>query len=287
MARPAEKARAMLNKWVALREKGNTPGGGGSDRRQPQRRPHLASDCEHLADAERFRGQIVREISLGIAQIQNPALPEHEIRDLNDAINRKLREKWHWNKRILELGGLDYNAIERQRQIEQQQPGGGGGDVWVGSGYRYFGVAKTLPGVAEYLAKEEERVTKQSLLSSQRERHKHLTPDYFGWRDEEDGVLLEVEALASWQQQQEQQQRQRNDNDGDDNDHSKRHAATKRPRQAIAADDENNEKAAGSSTTMLVGAAMEYLANIPANPDEMAHRRLQVKKALLLEQYGL
>ena len=60
------------------------------------RRPKLASECQHLADAEYYRGQILREITAGIAKIQNPALGEHTIRDLNDSINRSLREKYHW-----------------------------------------------------------------------------------------------------------------------------------------------------------------------------------------------
>ena len=181
MARPAEKARAMLNKWVAMREAGNANPAANRNRR----RPHLASECEHLADAERFRGQIVREIAAGIAKIQNPAMGEHEIRELNDEINHKLREKYHWNKRIYQLGGLDYNAIEKKRQIEE-------GDTQTG-GYRYFGAAKNLPGVQELLEKQKEKLQKKSRV----DLYKNITPDYYGWRDEEDGVLLEVEEKAS------------------------------------------------------------------------------------------
>jgi pre-mRNA-splicing factor ISY1 len=180
MARPAEKARAMLNKWVAMRD--------GEEKSKPsfKRRPHLASECEHLSDAERYRGQIVREITDKISKIQNPALPEHEIRDLNDAINKLQREKFHWNKRIYHLGGLDYNTIERQRRVEQ-------GDTQMHSLYRYYGVAKDLPGVKEHLEKEarcRNKVKRSDI-------HKALTPDYYGWRDEEDGILLELEVEAS------------------------------------------------------------------------------------------
>ena len=248
----------MLNKWVALREKGNTPAAG-EDRRR-QRRPHLASECHHLADAERFRGQIIREITNGIAKIQNPALPEHEVRDLNDEINRKLREKWHWNKRILELGGLDFNALEKQRQMEQAGGayGAGGSEgtaqtASVGGGYRYFGVAKQLPGVKEFLAKEEERLTKKSL---QRDTYKNLTPDYYGWRDEEDGVLLELEALA-------------------DSSNAPRGSEGDPPPKRQRTDDK------GPST---VG---DYLSVLLPNQEEMAQRRFKMKKALLLESYGL
>lgn len=181
MARPAEKARAMLNKWVALREKGNQ----NPAFARRNKRPHLASECEHLADAERFRGQIVREISRLIEKIQNPALSEHEIRETNDEINHKMREKWHWNRRIHELGGVDYNAIEKKRQIEE----GGTGQ----RGYQYFGAAKDLPGVRELLAKEESKEQQRRVAKD----FKRISPDYYGWRDEEDGVLLELEAIAT------------------------------------------------------------------------------------------
>eukprot|EP00980_Cylindrotheca_fusiformis_P007235 scaffold1525_cov142-Cylindrotheca_fusiformis.AAC.35 len=182
MARPAEKARGMLNKWVKMREEGN------STAPVRGRRPGFASECNHLGDAEYYRNQIVREITGGIAKIQNPALGEHTIRDLNDEINQKMREKFHWNKRIKQLGGLDFNAIERQRQIEE-------GDVQSlegPGGYRYFGAAKDLPGVKELFEKQaQKRQTRK-----RGEIVKHLTPSYYGWRDEEDGVLLELEEAA-------------------------------------------------------------------------------------------
>jgi pre-mRNA-splicing factor ISY1 len=65
------------------------------------------------------------------------------------------------------------------------------GDLQMG-GYRYFGAAKDLPGVKELLAQEE---AKRNQLKPV-DLHRNLTPDYFGWGDEEDGVLLELESLA-------------------------------------------------------------------------------------------
>lgn len=180
MARPAEKARAMLNKWVKMREQGNAP----AVAPRHQKRPHLASECEHLSDAEYYRNQIIREITAGIAKIQNPGLGEHAIRDLNDEINKRLREKHHWNKRIYALGGLDYISLEKKRQIEEGDPQATEG------GYRYFGAAKDLPGVKEMLAKQEQKAVKKKDL------WKSITPDYFGWRDEEDGVVVELEGEA-------------------------------------------------------------------------------------------
>jgi hypothetical protein len=37
-------------------------------------------------------------------------LGEFRIRDLNDEINKRLREKRHWEDRIKELGGPDYQV---------------------------------------------------------------------------------------------------------------------------------------------------------------------------------
>jgi pre-mRNA-splicing factor ISY1 len=197
MARPAEKARAMMNKWVAMRD--------GEDKQQQQqqqyqrkKRPHLASEVEHLVDAERYRNQIIHEISTKISQIQNPTLPEHTIRELNDSINKLQREKFHYNKRIYQLGGLDYNMIEKKRQIEQL---GNDDDAAAGSSsyYKYYGVAKDLPGVKEHLAKEAAQHKKMKRSDRNQYYNKSITPDYYGYRDEDDGVLLELEEQAMQQ----------------------------------------------------------------------------------------
>ena len=60
-------------------------------------------------------------------KIQNAGLGEHAIRDLNDSINKLLREKYHWNRRIRELGGKDYNKEERKAMVLAEREGGGGG----------------------------------------------------------------------------------------------------------------------------------------------------------------
>ena len=186
MARPEEKANAMMNKWVAMRDAGNAP------KIKRDKRPHLASECSSLPDAERFRRQLLREISDLIAKIQNPGLGEHVIRDTNDEINKKMREKHHWNKRIKELGGQDFHQQELKQQLENATSGD---NAILGSGgYRYYGAAKDLPGVRELFEKQQ--------LLKQKKRHrgdiyKRITPDYYGWREEEDGVLLELEQKAS------------------------------------------------------------------------------------------
>ncbi len=189
MARPEEKAQAMLNKWVKMREQGDNY----AEIQAAKRRPYLASLCEHLHDAEKWRRQIIREISGSISKIQNAGLGEHAIRDLNDSINKLMREKFHWNKRIVELGGVDYNRVERLQQLEENDGTDGSVGLKGSSGYRYFGAAKDLPGVKELFARNAVKLTKRK----RGDVYKYITPDYYGLRDEEDGILLEVEEKAS------------------------------------------------------------------------------------------
>ena len=42
------------------------------------------------------------------------SLGEHRIRELNDEINKQMRQKNYWEKRIRELGGGDYHNMKRQ-----------------------------------------------------------------------------------------------------------------------------------------------------------------------------
>uniref|UniRef100_A0A6U2RJG5 Pre-mRNA-splicing factor ISY1 n=1 Tax=Leptocylindrus danicus TaxID=163516 RepID=A0A6U2RJG5_9STRA len=187
MARPEEKAQNMMNKWVRMAK-------GEDERDDRQRRPYLSSLCDNLYDAERFRKDIIREVSDGIRKIQNAGMGEHAIRDLNDQINKLLREKWHWNKRIIELGGPNYNAIERaQRRAEGDTQDEVTNSIRGSGGYRYFGAAKDLPGVKELFIRHAAKLAKRN----RGDIYKSITPDYYGLRDEDDGVLLEIEAVAS------------------------------------------------------------------------------------------
>jgi len=67
-------------------------------------------------------------------------LGEFRIRDLNDEINKLLREKGHWEAQIRELGGPDHARIG-PRMLDHE-----GKEVPGNRGYKYFGAAKDLPG---------------------------------------------------------------------------------------------------------------------------------------------
>ncbi|MGH0163392.1 UNVERIFIED_CONTAM: hypothetical protein FKN15_074412 [Acipenser sinensis] len=153
------------------------------DGKVKERRPFLASECNELPKAERWRRQIISEISKKVAQIQNAGLGEFKIRDLNDEINKLLREKGHWETRIKELGGPDYARVG-PRMLDHE-----GKEVPGNRGYKYFGAAKDLPGVRELFEKEPlppPRKTRAELM-------KDIDAEYYGYRDEDDGVLVPLE----------------------------------------------------------------------------------------------
>jgi len=175
MARNAEKAMTTLARWRASQE-----GGGGA---QKARRPFLASECEDLREAEKWRNQVISEVARKVSQIQNAGLGEFRIRDLNDEINKLLREKGHWEIRIKELGGPDYNRLG-PKMIDMD-----GQEVPGNRGYMYFGAAKDLPGVRELFEQEPPpppRKTRGELM-------KDIDADYYGYRDDDDGVLIPLE----------------------------------------------------------------------------------------------
>ncbi|MCI4390237.1 hypothetical protein PGIGA_G00120280 [Pangasianodon gigas] len=174
MARNAEKAMTALARFrQAQLEEGKVK----------ERRPYLASECNELPKAEKWRRQIISEISKKVAQIQNAGLGEFKIRDLNDEINKLLREKGHWEVRIKELGGPDYARIG-PKMLDHE-----GKEVPGNRGYKYFGAAKDLPGVRELFEKEPvppPRKTRGELM-------KEIDAEYYGYRDEDDGVLVPLE----------------------------------------------------------------------------------------------
>ncbi|KAK4793538.1 hypothetical protein SAY86_023973 [Trapa natans] len=181
MARNEEKAQSMLNRFIAMKAE---------EKKKPkERRPYLASECRDLSEADKWRQQIMREIGRKVTEIQNEGLGEHRLRDLNDEINKLLREKVHWERRIVELGGPNYTKNAPKMTdlegniIDVPNPSGRG------AGYRYFGAAKKLPGVRELFEKPPE-------LRKRRTRYdiyKRIDASYYGYRDDEDGVLGRVE----------------------------------------------------------------------------------------------
>ena len=193
MARNAEKAQSMLFRFRA--QQASDLGILDTSR---TRRPKAISQQDHIPTCERWRGQVLKEISRKVSKIQDPALSDYMIRDLNDELNKLFKEKWQWEVRIRELGGPNYMRggygggvrDEEGRVVE----GTGGG-----KGYRYFGRARELPGVKELFeaaAKRPQEEEERKKGGQQRgELQRRVDAGYYGYNlDEEDGTLLAYEA---------------------------------------------------------------------------------------------
>jgi len=157
----------------------------GTDKKT-ERRPYLASECDNLQGCERWRQQIIREISKSVTAIQNAGLGEFRIRDLNDQINKLLREKKHWENRIRELGGRSYSS-RGPKMLDRE-----GKEVPGNRGYKYFGAARDLPGVRELFEEDAPPPPKKTRA----ELMKDVDAQYYGFRDDDDGLLVPLELEA-------------------------------------------------------------------------------------------
>jgi pre-mRNA-splicing factor ISY1 len=158
------------------------------------KRPRAITTVDSIPACEKWRGQVLKEISRKVTKIQDSALSDFQIRDLNDDINKLMREKYVWELRIRDLGGPNYMRGGRVVDDDGKEVPGGG------KGYRYFGRARELPGVKELFEQAtqankppEERV--RAAGQSRAELARIVDASYYGFNlDEEDGTLLEYEA---------------------------------------------------------------------------------------------
>lgn len=72
------------------------------------RRPKIITEVSSIPSCEKWRGQVLKEISRKVSKIQDPSLSDYQIRDLNDEINKAMREKYMWEVQIRNLGGPNY-----------------------------------------------------------------------------------------------------------------------------------------------------------------------------------
>ncbi|KAI9092907.1 Rab43 protein [Phlyctochytrium arcticum] len=176
MARNEEKAQSMLYRFreAQAAELGFA---------KSEKRPYLVSNVHTLKDAEKWRHQTIRDISKKVTKIQDSGLTDYQVRDLNDEINKLIREKRRWETRIRELGGADYKrgGVKLLDEEGKEVPGN--------RGYKYFGRARDLPGVRELF----EQKVPEPVQQSRYDIRSRVDADYYGYRDEEDGILLKYE----------------------------------------------------------------------------------------------
>lgn len=202
-------------------------------------------------------------------------LGEFRIRDLNDEINKLLREKRHWENQISALGGPHY------RRYGPKMFDAEGREVPGNRGYKYFGAAKDLPGVRELFEQEPPpppRKTRAELM-------KDIDAYYYGYFDDDDNVLIpledKAEKIAQQQALQEWREKQRNRNGNDDVDEN-------------LEDDDDDGVEYGLNLDQITTndpmgmLAPRFTAHVPVpSQRDIEAALLQKKKQELLEKYGI
>lgn len=157
------------------------------------KRPKLITSITAIPVCEKWRGQVLKEISRKVSKIQEPSLSDYQIRDINDELNKLFKEKWMWEKQIRDLGGPNYMRGGRVLDDDGKEVPGA-----QGRGYRYFGRARELPGVKELFeaaasAGKKDDSAKEG-AQMRRELAARIDASYFGYgADEDDDELVHYE----------------------------------------------------------------------------------------------
>lgn len=130
-----------------------------------------------------------------------------------------------------------------------------------------------MPGVKELLEKQQEKLLsiKFNKKRNPNEIYKRINESYFGWRDEEDGVLLELENDAFDKYRKEFQDQER---------------ITKRRKNH---DVKDNDATAAAPTVKVVSlnnllSSNDYFNDVPTK-DEIKQSMFQEKKRALLAKF--
>ena len=133
-------------------------------------------------------------------------LTDYEVRDLNDEINKLLREKRNWENQIIALGGANYKRNVAMLDEDGKEVPGTKGYKCVKLYHpqshkltraaRYFGRAKDLPGVRELFQSQKKEVEEENQALAHYKRFMNQGPQYYGDLDESSGKLLEFERAA-------------------------------------------------------------------------------------------
>ncbi|XP_014873840.1 pre-mRNA-splicing factor ISY1 homolog [Poecilia latipinna] len=247
MARNAEKAMTALARFrQAQLEEGKVK----------ERRPFLASECSELPKAEKWRRQIISEISKKVAQIQN--------------VGCFLIADW--------ISESDLLLVLWQR-IGPRMLDHEGKEVPGNRGYKYFGAARDLPGVRELFETDPtpaQRKTRGELM-------KDVDAEYYGYRDEDDGVLLPLEAeyerkavseaVQKWRTEKESRVQQEEEEDEEEESIYTVH-------NEEVEDEENREETEGEE-------GVGFIAHVPVpSQKEVEEALVRRKKMELLQRYA-
>lgn len=150
------------------------------------RRPRNIMDCTSVAACEKWRNQVLKDVTRKINKISDASLTDFQVRDLNDEINKLQKEKHMWEVQLKNIGGTNYIRFAGNMTDSE------GRVIGSHKGYKYYGRAKELPGIKELFS---ELAAPQKQKRTTRDfANLDLDSSYYGYGDEEDPALLAYEA---------------------------------------------------------------------------------------------
>lgn len=160
----------------------------------PNLRPKYVQKEKSLAQADKWRTLILGEISSKLTKINDTALNDYQIRDLNDDLNKLFKEKRAWEYHIRDLNGPDYLRLQSQLSLGMQV-----------NGYRYYGRAKELPDVTVILDERRRQAAQTNDRQAQLDReaqklimrHEGLDCEYYGFDIAGGTLKAKVKAQAA------------------------------------------------------------------------------------------
>lgn len=181
-----------------------------------------------------------------------------------------LREKRHWENQISALGGPHY------RRYGPKMFDAEGREVPGNRGYKYFGAAKDLPGVRELFEQEPpppQRKNRAELM-------KDIDADYYGYRDDDDGVLVQLEEkaekVAFHEAIQKWKEKQNNGNEKEDDEDDNIYGM------------EIDDRSYADTNDPMSMLAPKFTAHVPVpTQKDIEEALLKKKKQDLLDKYGL
>lgn len=168
-----KEAQSGINRFIAHKSRE-----AGMLETNPNLRPKYVQKEKSLAQADKWRSVILGEISSKLTKINDTALNDYQVRDLNDDLNKLFKEKRSWEYHIRDLGGPDYLGTQSQLSLGMQV-----------NGHRYYGRAKELPDVTLVLDERKRQAAhtndRQAQLDREAQklklRNEGLDCEYYGF----------------------------------------------------------------------------------------------------------
>lgn len=163
---------------------------------EPPPDPNTLQNTKQLI---KWRDFLLRDISRKVGSMGTSSMSDTQVMDLNDEINKLVRTKNAFDRRIMELGGEKvYLVWMINCYLHTKIASLPGKDTYV-----YYGRAKDLPGVKESLTEKEAMINMESeeaqpdeeKISKKGDIIKSLDAQYYGYRDEEEDDEEAMEIL--------------------------------------------------------------------------------------------